>query len=44
VQNIIINDVEDFGLDLLEYRGDIILYLLKNIDTSIIDNMTINKG
>lgn len=44
VQNIVINDIEDAGLDLLEYRGDIDLYLLKNQSTGIFDNMTINPN
>lgn len=41
--NIIINDIEDAGVELLEYRGDIPLYLLKSIETDTIINMTINS-
>ena len=36
-QNIIINDIEDDGVELLEYRGDITLYLLRNVSKDIID-------
>lgn len=42
--NIIINDIEDAGLDLLEYRGDIPLFLFKEINSDIFMNMTINKN
>lgn len=42
--NIIINDIDDAGVELLEYRGDITLYLLKNIKTDVITNMTINAN
>lgn len=42
--NIIINDIEDAGLDLLEYRGDIPLFLLKEINSDIFTNMTINQN
>lgn len=41
-QNIIVNDIEDAGLELLEYRGDIPLFLLKEINSDVITNMTIN--
>ena len=43
-QNIIINDLEDYGLDLLEYRGDIPIYLFKEIHSDIINNMTLNNN
>lgn len=43
IQNIIINDLEDVGMDLLEYRGDVPLYLLKNENTDLITNMTMNQ-
>ena len=42
--NIIINDIEDAGLELLEYRGDTPLFMFKNTGTHQIDNMTINKN
>lgn len=43
-QNIIINDIEDAGLELLEYRGDITLYLLREIESDTFSNMTINAN
>ena len=43
-QNIIINDLEDCGLDLVEYRGDKTLYLLKEVNTDIFVNMTLNEN
>jgi hypothetical protein len=42
--NIIINDIDDYGMDLLEYRGDIPIYLLKDINTNEIRNMTLNPN
>ena len=42
--NIIINDIEDAGLELLEYRGDTPLYMFKNNITGQIQNMTINSN
>lgn len=42
IQNIVINDLEDAGMDLLEYRGDVPLYLLKQIDADMIENITMN--
>ena len=42
--NIIINDIEDNGLDLLEYKGDVPIYLFKNINSNIITNMTLNSN
>ena len=41
-QNIIINDVEDNGLELLEYRGNTPLYLFKDVSTGNYINMSIN--
>lgn len=38
--NIVINDIDDYGLELLEYRGDRPLYLIKNVAADTIDNMT----
>lgn len=43
-QNIIINDIEDAGLELLEYRGDIPLYLFREITSDTFINMTINEN
>ena len=40
--NIVINDLEDSGLELLEYRGDVPLYFFKDENKDIIVNMTIN--
>ena len=43
-QNIVINDLEQYGLELLEYRYDDDLYLYRdaNADTAIFDNILIN--
>jgi hypothetical protein len=32
--NIIIEDIDDFGLELLEYRGDRTLYLIKDVGSN----------
>jgi hypothetical protein len=40
--NIVINDVEENGFDLLEYRGDREMYLLRNSEDGIFTNMTLN--
>lgn len=40
--NIIINDLDDYGIKLMEYRGDIPLYMIKQIDTDEVDNMTLD--
>ncbi len=37
--NIIVNDLDDYGLELLEYRGDIPLYLLYNVAQGVVDQM-----
>ena len=42
-QNIIINDIEDAGLELLEYRGDVPLYLFREINSDQFLNMSINS-
>ena len=42
IQNIVINDLEDVGMDLLEYRGDVPLFLLKNSNTDLITNITMD--
>ena len=38
--NIIINDLSDYGLELMEYRGDQYLYLLYDEDAGIYTNIT----
>lgn len=44
MHNIIINDVNNYGLELLEYRGDEDkpMYMLRHTETQTIDNMTFN--
>ena len=42
--NIVINDLDDYGLELLEYRGDTPLYMLYNEDASIYDQMLDEKN
>ena len=44
MHNIIINDVDDYGLELLEYRGENPLYMPRNIDTGEVINMTTNEN
>ncbi len=39
-QNIIINDIEECGVEIIEYKGDEPLYLYRNIDQDIIENMS----
>ena len=41
--NIIINDLEDKGIELLEYRGSDPLYLLLDKDQDVYTNMTLNS-
>ena len=41
-RNIIINDLEDYGLELLEYRYDIPMYLYRTIDSNIFNNIVMN--
>ena len=43
-KNIIINDIEDAGVELLEYRGDTPLYLLREITSDTFINMVINPN
>lgn len=40
--NIIINDIEDAGLELLEYRGDVPMYMFRQITSDVFSNMTLN--
>ena len=42
-QNIIINDLDDWGLRVLEYRGNQPLYLFRNIDSGVFIQMTMNE-
>lgn len=41
--NIIINDLDDCGLELLEYRGDDPLYFVYNANTQEVSNMVLNQ-
>ena len=43
-KNIIINDIEDAGLELLEYRGDMPLFMFRQVDSDQFLNMTINPN
>ena len=40
--NIVINDLEDIGLELLEYRGEKPLYIIINEDSQEFENMTLD--
>lgn len=40
--NIIINDLDDSGLELLEYRYDVPMYLYRKTDSSVFDNILMN--
>ena len=42
MHNIIINDIEEYGLELLEYRYDVPMYLYRKKDTSYFSNVTLN--
>lgn len=41
-QNVIINDVEDYGYEMIDYKGDTTMYLFYHISQRIYDNMTLN--
>ena len=41
--NIIINDLDDYGLELLEYRGENPLYMLYNEDSAVYENMVLDE-
>ena len=43
-QNIIINDLDDWGLRVLEYRGNQALYLFRNIESGVFIQMTMNEN
>ena len=40
LSNIVLNDIDNYGLELLEYRGDKPLYMLRSIETDEVSNMT----
>ena len=42
--NIIINDLDEAGAELMEYRGDTPMYFLVDVDTNEVTNMTMNGG
>lgn len=41
--NIIINDLDEKGLELMEYRGDTDMYVFYNIETQEFENVTMDK-
>lgn len=43
-RNIVINDIDDAGLELLEYRGNVPLYLFREVDSAVFTNMTLNAN
>lgn len=42
-QNIIINDLEDAGLELLEYRGDVPIFMFREVNSDSFLNMSLNS-
>lgn len=42
LHNIIINDLAEYGLELLEYRYDLPMYLYRKVDNNIYENALIN--
>lgn len=40
LSNIILNDIENYGFELLEYRGDKPMYMLRDVETDEVSNMT----
>lgn len=42
--NIVINDLDDCGLELIEYRGDTPMYFVYNRDTQEVSNMVFNQN
>jgi hypothetical protein len=42
LHNIIVNDIEDYGLELLEYRYDVPMYLYRETSSSTFMNITLN--
>ena len=43
LHNIVLNDIDNYGLELLEYRGNNNLYMPRKIDTDEVSNLIINK-
>jgi hypothetical protein len=43
LSNIVLNDIENYGLELLEYRGDTPLYMLRDTVTDEVNNITFNS-
>lgn len=43
LSNIVLNDIDNYGLELLEYRGDKPLYMPRNVGTGEVENMTTNS-
>ena len=41
--NIIINDIDEYGLELLEYRGEEPMYFIINKDSDEVENSTLDK-
>ena len=44
LHNIVINDIDEYGLELLEYRGDNNLYMPRSITSGEVSNMHVNKN
>lgn len=42
LHNIIINDLDGYGLELLEYRYDMPMYLYRKVDSQYFDNVTLD--
>lgn len=43
LSNIVLNDIDNYGLELLEYRGDQPMYMIRNITTGEVSNMTFDS-
>ena len=43
LHNIVLNDIDNYGLELLEYRGETNLYMPRKISTGDVSNFIINK-
>lgn len=46
LHNIIVSDIDEYGVELLEYRGDenTPMFLFREVDSDIYINMSLNKG
>ena len=44
LSNIVLNDIDNYGLELLEYRGDQPMYMIRNITTDEVSNMTFDSN